>query len=467
MSSIRQGASASGATRRCCAGSAAGPSRGCAARWRPSTPRTYARFLSAWHGIGASGGGESRLDEALAQLEGLPLPFSDLERVILPARIPGFDPRQLDERGALGQLVWVGCGALGERDGRVALFRRERAPLLLAPPAPPDELRPVARAILEHLAQRGACFFTELLAAAGGATEREVLDALWDLVWLGLATNDTFAPLRALALRGERRRPGRGAPSAAAGRWSRVADLAPPAPGAGDPRAPGAPLSAADATRRAHARALVLLERWGVLSREATLAEEVAGGFGAVYPVLRAMEEAGKLRRGDFVDGLEGAQFAFAGAVDQLRAARAAGEAPRAAALAASDPANPFGAALPWPPLRREDAGRPRRAAGAIVALVGGAPALFLERSARSALTFREGGEGEALVLAARALQGLFADRRRRALRIERIDGEPALTSPLRGAFEAAGFRAEYKGLALGRFEAEAGEPARSAAGEE
>ena len=333
----------------------------------------------------------------------------------------------------------------------------------MLPAAPPDDLGPLPSAILEHLAQRGASFFTELLAAAGAATEREVLDALWDLVWVGLVTNDTFAPLRALALRGERRRPGRAAPSAAAGRWSRVADLAPSAKGAPDAHSPEAALSAADATRRAHARALVLLERWGVLSREAALAEDVAGGFGAVYPVLRAMEEAGKIRRGDFVDGLEGAQFAFAGAVDQLRAARGAGAAPEAAALAASDPASPWGAALPWPPLRREEAGRPRRAAGAIVATVGGAPALFLERSARQALCFRESGEGESLVLAARALRSLFADRRRRALRIERIDGEPALTSPLRGAFEAAGFRAEYKGLVLDRFQAEAGEARRFA----
>jgi ATP-dependent Lhr-like helicase len=207
----------------------------------------------------------------------------------------------------------------------------------------------------------------------------------------------------------------------------------------------------------------VLLERWGVLGREAVLSEDVAGGFGAVYPVLRAMEEAGKLRRGDFVEGLEGAQFAFAGAVDQLRAERSAGEAPQSAALAATDPANPWGAALPWPSLSREDAGRPRRAAGAVAVLVGGAPALFLERSARTALSFRDRADGETLVLAARALRSLFADRRRRAIRIERIDGEPALASPLRTAFEAAGFRAEYKGLVLDRFQAETAEAARRA----
>jgi ATP-dependent Lhr-like helicase len=167
--------------------------------------------------------------------------------------------------------------------------------------------------------------------------------------------------------------------------------------------------------------------------------------------VLRAMEETGKLRRGHFVDGLAGAQFAFAGAVDQLRAARtpAAGE---AVLLAATDPANPFGALLPWPPSRVPEA-RPRRAAGAAVVLVDGLPALFLDRGAKQATTFAAAhDEPGAFDAAAAALRALLLDRRRRALRIERIDGAPALESPLRDAFLRAGFRAEYKGLALDRF---------------
>src|SRR5690606_18452823 len=335
----------------------------------PVEARALARFLPAWHGIGAGHAGERRLDEALAQLEGIPLPFSDLERAILPARVRDFDPRQLDERGALGQLVWVGAGALGERDGRIALYRRERAALLLEPPAPPAELAPLARALLDHLARRGASFFSELVGAAraagAGDPEREALDALWDLVWAGLVTNDTFAPLRALAARGRQstparvgRRAGAAAALAAAGRWSLVAQLADPP---------------ADPTRRAHARALGLLDRWGVVARDALDVEAIPGGFSAVYPVLRAMEESGKLRRGHFVEGLTGAQFAFAGAVDQLRAVRApaaragegaCAEAPPALVLAATDPANPFGVLLPWPPSRVPEA-RPRRAAGA------------------------------------------------------------------------------------------------------
>jgi ATP-dependent Lhr-like helicase len=440
----------------------------------PVEARTLARFLPAWHGIGAGHTGERRLDEALAQLEGVPLPFSDLERAILPARVRDFDPRQLDERGALGRLVWVGAGALGERDGRIALYRRERAALLLAPAAPPDDLSPVARALLDHLGRRGASFFAELVGAAGAAgaldPEREALGALWDLVWAGLVTNDTFAPLRALAARGRQpapaargRRPGRHAPGAAlaaAGRWSLVALLADPP---------------AEPTRRAHARALGLLDRWGIVARDAMDVEAIPGGFSAVYPVLRAMEETGKLRRGHFVEGLAGAQFAFAGAVDQLRAVRApaarvvstpqgdagaglggASGAPRAAApdgivLAACDPANPFGALLPWPPARSAEA-RPRRAAGAAVVLVDGVAALFLDRGGRQVTSFAPAhDEPGALDAAAAALHALLLDRRRRALRIERIDGAPALESPLRDAFLRAGFRADYKGLALDR----------------
>ena len=408
--------------------------------------RVLARFLPAWHGIGAGHAGERRLDEALAQLEGVPLPFSDLERMILPARVRDFDPRMLDERGALGKLVWVGCGALGERDGRVALYRRARAGLLVEVPEVPAELGALHRAMLDHLERRGASFFAELLAIAGPATERQAFDALWDLVWAGLVTNDTFNPLRALAARAEKRRPGKHAPSPAAGRWSLVAQLA-PAP--------------ADPTRRAHARALVLLDRWGVVARDALAAESIAGGFSALYPVLRAMEEAGKIRRGHFVDGLGGAQFAFAGAVDQLRAARERGDGaagsqtPEVMMLAATDPANAYGAVLPWPASRNQDAGQPRRNAGASVVLADGELALHLDRSGRQLLSFPAAGGTEAVALAAGALRGLLADRRRRALRIERIDGEPALASPLRSAFEQAGFRAEYKGLVLDRFGAE------------
>ncbi len=402
---------------------------------------TYARFLPAWHGIGSEAGREARLDEALDQLEGMPLSFVELERAILPARVRGFDPRQLDERGALGQRVWVGRGALGDRDGRIALHRRDRIALLSEPPEPPEDLEPLHHAILAHLEQRGASFFTELLAATRQPSEKTLFEALWDLVWAGLVTNDTFAPLRALGERssGSGGRRGRAVrASASAGRWSLVAPLF------------ATPVSP---TERAHARARLLIERYGVVSRDAMALEAIPGGFSAVYPVYRAMEEAGKIRRGHFVDGFAGAQFAYAGAVDRLRGARRAGDEPEALVLAATDPANPYGALLPWPATTR-DAARPRRAVGASVVLVDGAPQLFADRGGQRIWSFRHpepAREADDRALAVRALRALFDDRRRTGIRVEEIDGETAPGAALAELFVRAGFRRGYKGLELDR----------------
>jgi len=418
----------------------------------PVDAATLARFLPRWHGVGDARGGPARLRTALEQLEGIPLSFAELERLVLPARMPDYDPRRLDEQGALGELVWIGRGAIGERDGRVALYRRERVRLLAEPPEVPEELGALARTLLDHLERRGASFAAELSAAAGEPPPATLLEALRELVWAGLVTNDTFAPLRALCARrasgAQRRgRPGRSAPSGLAGRWSAVSTLV----GEG-----------AEPTRRAHARALALLERYGVVSRDVMAQERVAGGFGAVYGVFREMEDAGKLRRGHFVDALAGAQFAYAGAVDRLRAARTAGDAAPedaerdVALLAATDPANPFGALLPWPEPRAGEAA-PRRAVGATVVIADGALALYLDRGGRRALTFpgaEPSLEARRLERAARALRGLFRQRGRASLRIEEIDGEPAPRSAHAAAFLAAGFRAGYKGLSLDRSDA-------------
>jgi ATP-dependent Lhr-like helicase len=396
------------------------------------------RFLPEWQGV-ASGGS---LADALDRLEGVPLPWSELERAILPARVKGFDPRALDEQSALGALVWIGAGALGDRDGRVALYRRERAGLLADPPLAPDTLSPLAAGLLAQLTARGALFFGELLAGSGGASAKDALEALFELVWAGLATNDTFAPLRSL---GARRPLRRGAqPGGAAGRWSSVASVL---------AARGAAVSD---TERAHARAGVLLERYGVLSREAFAQESWRGGFGGVYPVLRAMEEAGKVRRGHFVEGYQGAQFAYAGAVDRLRAARISaaqgpgvGTAGSLLVLAACDPAVPFGTLLPWP-ASTSTLARPRRTVGARVALADGALVAFIERGARRLWTFRDANAAPPERVA-RALRGLFAERSLSVLRLEEIDGEPAAESPLAEALLRGGFRRGYRGLELER----------------
>jgi ATP-dependent Lhr-like helicase len=410
----------------------------------PVEPEALARFLPAWHGVGSAAGGVGRLVEVVAQLEGVAVPASVLERDVLPARVAGYTPRLLDELGAAGELVWIGRGSLGRDDGRIALYRRDRVELLAGLGAEDDRpATPIHEAIRTHLQRRGASFFPALRAAVSDArTDEELLDALWDLVWAGEVTNDTFAALRALSLPRSRSkagpRPGRVValgPPRAAGRWSLVADLV------GEARTP---------TERGHALATSLLERHGVVTREAVAAEGVGGGYASVYPVLRAMEESGRARRGYFVAGLGAAQFALPGAVDRLRAARGEEE-PSVLVLAATDPAQPYGAALPWPRGTDDERLPLQRAAGAYVVLVDGRAALYLERGGRSLLTL-PGADGDQHTRAISALPALVAaGGPMRELRIERIDRGPVAESPLAEALRDAGFRASYRGYLLRR----------------
>jgi len=386
-----------------------------------------ARFLPAWHGVGSEAGTLDRLLDVVAQLEGVFVPWSIYERDVLPARVRGYQPRLLDELCASGEVVWLGRGSIGADDGRVALIRRDRLTLLAptAPEEPPGE--PIHDRIRHHLAERGASFFREVFSAVGGPTDAAVLDALWDLVWSGEITNDTLTPLRLrLQRRARTRRPAhltRGGPPEAAGRWSVVSSSAP-------------------STERFHALALALLERHGVVTRESVLGEGVAGGFAAVYPVLRAMEEAGKIRRGYFVEGLGAAQFAMPGAVDRLRAERAPADGPTVHVLAAADPANPYGAALAWPKGRRL-----QRVGGAYVILVDGEPALYVERGRKGLITLP--AFDAATTQALGALRRLAENATRRELVLDHVDGESALSSPVRPLLEQAGFVREYLGLTL------------------
>ncbi len=420
----------------------------------PVDPAALGRFLPAWQGVAAVGAPPpplrssaalERLAEVVDQLAGLPIPASVLERDVLPARVPGYQPRLLDELGSLGEVAWVGRGSLGRDDGRIVLLRPGR-----------EALRPLGQVdgsssptgqrhtrIRDHLVSRGASFYRELHVAAGGGPDREVLDALWDLVWAGEVTNDTFAPLRALRWkrtasgRGSRPRAGRVTslgPPEAAGRWSLVNAEAVPAP-----------------TERSHAIALALLDRHGVVTREAVVAEGIEGGFSGVYPVLSALEEAGRIRRGYFVDGLGAAQFAQAGAIDRLRAFR---DPPPpddriVHLLAAADPANPYGAAIPWPRRDADDRRPFQRSAGAYVVLVDGVPALYVERGGTSLQTFPAFGDEAVGPPAIRALRQLLVDGRLRELVVSRIDGEPIATSPHRAALLEAGFAPGYRGLVL------------------
>jgi len=398
----------------------------------PVESEVYARFLMDWHGIGGRRTSMNRLQEVLDQLEGVPVPYSMLETQILPARIPDFRPQMLDELGATGAVVWIGHGPLGPRDGKVALYRRERIPLLMLKSVIPKgmldaELDPTAvlrSRIHQHLLDRGASFMVELQRAAGNPPTAEFNGALWDLAWAGIITNDTFQPLR--GVNKKVRKNARRANWTAGGRWSLVADLI------GDE---------VNETAQAHARAMLLLDRYGIASREGAKADGLQGGFSVVYPVLRAMEESGRARRGWFVEGLTGAQFALPGAVDRLRACRTPSN--DVVVLAATDPANPWGNLLSWPD--SVDDGKPRRIAGAKVICVGGAPVIYEQKGGKSLVTFPT-REPEHLSL---AIAALVADRGTgyRTIRVDKIDGVPANRSVHAPLFVAAGFAEDYKGL--------------------
>ena len=302
-------------------------------------------------------GGPDALLDVVEQLQGAAMPASILERDVLPARLPGYRREDLDTLCAAGEVVWVGLEPLGERDGRIALFLTDDLPLLL-PTRPEPPRGALHEAIRDHLAQpRRVASSATCSKRPAGAWPAQVVDALWDLAWAGEVTNDTPGALRAFlaarVARAERRgrlsafRSRRQVPASAVGRWSRLP----------------LPRRAPTATERARALAGQLLARHGILTRDAVATEGVAGGFSAVYPVLRALEEQGRVRRGYFVAGLGGLQFAEPGALERLRARREPDpESALAVVLAAADPANPYGAALPWP---RADTVRPQRAAGA------------------------------------------------------------------------------------------------------
>lgn len=418
-----------------------------------------ARFLTQWQHVGSNYRGVDGLAEILTSLQGASLPASTLESDILPARLRFYSPADLDTLLSAGELVWAGAGSLGTTDGRIRLVWRDQAPLLLPDVIdPPDgELHEVIRS---HLAARGAVFWSDIVAAVKDgnltATDQAVLVALWDLVWAGEITNDSLTPLRALisgatpkkvSTTGRaRRRPNlrsisRLGPPAATGRWSLVAPLKEPK---------------ATPTESSTSRALQLLERYGVLTREMALAEGAQGGFAGVYPVLKALEERGQVRRGYFVAGLGAAQFALPGAVDRLRDERRRDQTQAETGasavdlspivLAATDPAQPYGAALPWP----DSDGRPSRSAGAYVVLVDGRPLAFLERGAKSLTLFEGAPESTAWV---EALAGLVkVTRQVKSIEIHKIDGKPPAEVPdLRDMLLTNGFAAGYKGPTLRR----------------
>ncbi len=425
----------------------------------PVEPESLGRFLTAWQHVGGRLRGVDGVLSVIDQLAGCAVPASALEPLVLGARVRDYEPSYLDELTASGEVIWAGHAALPGADGWVSLHLADQAPLTL-PDHLPFEHSELHQAVLDALAPGGAWFFRQLSDAVGANDDAALSAALWELVWAGRVSNDTLTPLRALTRGGKPahrsrrppprvrmssttggrgRMPARTGPPETAGRWALLPELD------------------TDPTRRAHATAERLLDRHGVVIRGAVVSERVPGGFAAVYKVLSAFEDSGRCRRGYFVDGLGAAQFGTAGAVDRLRTfADVPPDAkPSAVALAATDPANPYGAALPWPgstgsPTEKPAGHRPGRKAGAIVVLVDGVLTLYVERGGRTLLTWSD--DADLLIPAAASL----ADAVRRGslgrLTVEKADGEQLLGSgstPLRQALQDAGFVATPKGLRL------------------
>ncbi|WP_461479995.1 ATP-dependent helicase [Mycobacterium sp. HUMS_1102779] len=408
------------------------------AQVEPVSTAAYGRFLPAWHRVSANLSGPDGLLTVIDQLAGVRLPASAIEPLVLAPRVTDYAPALLDELLATGEVTWSGAGSISGSDGWIALHHGDSAPLTLAPPAQID-LTGVHRAILDTLSGGGAYFFRQLAAdgSAGEADPARLKAALWELIWAGLVTGDTFAPVRALLSGTGGRR--RSAPAHRTHRPPRLSrySVAHAQHRAADPTVAGRwsalPAPEPDSTVRAHYQAELLLGRHGVLTRGAVTAEGVPGGFATLYKVLSSFEDAGRCQRGYFVESLGGAQFAVASTVDRLRGYTDGVDAQRpdyrAVVLAAADPANPYGAALPWPAATAQGQGaRPGRKAGALVVLVDGECAWFLERGGRSLLTFTD--DPAAHHAAAAALAGLVSGRRVAGILVERIDGVAALQPP-------------------------------------
>ncbi|WP_327361487.1 MULTISPECIES: ATP-dependent helicase [unclassified Streptomyces] len=420
----------------------------------PVPPTSLATFLPQWQHLGGALRGIDGLARAIEQLQGAPVPASALERLILPSRVAGYSPALLDELTTTGEVVWAGAGALPGKDGWVSLYLADAAPLLLPPPHP-LELTPLHRSILDTLSGGYGLFFRQLAESVRAkwseATDLELSEAVWDLAWSGRLTNDTLSPLRSLL--GSGRTAGATAHRARRtiprGRYGTLsAQVSRPGPPTVSGRWSLLPSQAPDPTHRAHALARTLLDRHGVVTRGAVAAEGVEGGFSAVYRVLSAFEDSGQARRGYVVEGLGAAQFAMDGAVDRLRSAERTPPPLAAVVLAAADPANAYGAALPWPEPPAGATHKPGRKAGSLVVLVDGELTLYLERGGKTLLAWPPADDPR-LAAATAALAAGSRAGTLPALTVERINATPALTSPLGPALEAAGFHATPRGLRL------------------
>jgi ATP-dependent Lhr-like helicase len=400
----------------------------------PVEPVAMARFLPAWQGVGSQTRGAEGVLSAIDQLAGVALPASAWESLVLPARVVDYSPAMLDELLAAGDVVWTGAGSLPGRDGWIQLH-----PADLVLPAQRDVVEPdeLGAQLLEALDGGGAFLFRQIAGVVDEPDTSLLTEALWQLVWDGRVAGDSFAPVRARLSRSSRARirgrAVRATPPTVSGRWFRI-----------EP-------THADPTRRQLARTEALLARYGVVTRGSVVAEQTPGGFSASYRVLRELEQTGACLRGYYVDTLGAAQFAAPATVDRLRSfQRDPADEVDAVVLAATDPANPFGAALPWPEVHDAEGSsrhRPARKAGAVVVLHDGRAVLFVERGGRTVLVLDD--DPDRLGPAARALAAAVRTRRIDRLTIESAGGRPVASTDLGAALREAGFDLHPKGLRL------------------
>lgn len=437
---------------------------------QPVSQDAFARFLPKWQGVllasdQPADGDLSGVDGVMSvveQLAGVPIPASAWESLVLPARVRDYQLGWLDSLMLAGEVVWWGRGAIGAQDGWLSLYPQDLAQLLLAPERPEAMPGSLDAQILAVLGDGGA-YFVSQLAERTGASAEAVTEVLWRLAWAGVVRGDTFVPVRALLGSGlsahrapKQRARARTAKSrhstralldqfgsafavsdsVAGGRWSLVS----------------AGFSFEDSDRAAQLRAAtnvgVMLDRYGVLTRGSVVEERSPGGFAQAYRFLAQLERDGHARRGYIVDGLGGAQFATSATVDLLRSFVSVLDAAPlvAVTLAATDPANAYGGALPWPALP-EVGHRPGRKAGALVVLVDGDLVLYLERGGKTVLLFKD----DSFVLSA-AAKSLLATSQRGDLgqvTIEKVNGEFVYNSPLALALREAGFRESVRGFTL------------------
>ncbi len=414
----------------------------------PVSPEAYARFLPDWQHLGRPLEGIDGVLTVIEQFAGVPIPASAWESLVLPSRVRDYTPAMLDELTAAGEVIWSGHGTLPGRDGWVSLHPADLAPFTLPDPDAEIAADSLEARLLAALAAGGAYFAAQLKEMTGAENEQSVLEALWSLTWSGHVTNDTFAPIRSLLTGGSQaHKVKRRAPRARTYRGMSLTRTAPRPTSIGG-RWSLLPEVETDPARRATVTAGLLLDRYGVVTRGAVQSEGVPGGFAQAYRVLAGFEEAGHCRRGYVIEKLGAAQFAASATVDRLRTYAGLADPPprKAVTLAATDPANPYGAALGWPKLEGVSH-RPGRKAGGLVVLVDGTLVLSLERGGRTVLCFTD--DEEVLQAAAADLATTARDRRLDTLTVEKVNGEGVYGTILGRALQEAGFVQTPRGFTL------------------